>query len=312
MNTVIKCLVTYFKTQLPLLEQSYQWKVPAIEGFSDLGQNRYIANVALKKYLQAQWLVSDTPTKYDLAKIIVSDWGGVKGNKASTLIGYVHELSKARPDLPLKGIASYSKIFSIADMTKYAIYDARVAVCLNAVQYNGGLTSGLAFNYIDGRNNTTGNATTKTGFAYVPAFKVASLISKGWQPIAKNDTYQIFLETLKECLKHLPQYNLYDLEMVLFANAEKESVKAICGLDFNDTSINQSTPQKAVEENLPIVNTVKVTSKIAQARDIYSLHREKSRKEVLALFINDVGLTPAGASTYYQSIKNALKIVQLR
>jgi hypothetical protein len=30
------------------------------------------------------------------------------------------------------------------------------------------------------------------------------------------------------------------------------------------------------------------------------------RKEIIAAFVKEVGLTPAGASTYYQNLKNPL------
>ena len=38
------------------------------------------------------------------------------------------------PETPLSGIASFSKVLAIKDPLKYAIYDARVAVSINAIQ----------------------------------------------------------------------------------------------------------------------------------------------------------------------------------
>ena len=35
------------------------------------------------------------------------------------------------------------------------------------------------------------------------------------------------MNTLVDCLKHFQNFNLYDLEMALFANAEKECTKAM-------------------------------------------------------------------------------------
>lgn len=139
----------------------------------------------------------------------------------------MEEIGYGSPATPLKGVASYSKIFAIADMKKYAIYDARVAVCLNAIQWNSNIHKGIAFNYIPGRNNVTGHARKKIGFAYNDHFKTKNLVKAGWQRVQRDKTYRVYLDTLNECLKHFREYSLYDLEMVLFSNAEKECVRAM-------------------------------------------------------------------------------------
>jgi hypothetical protein len=228
MNECIKALVGYFNDELPKLADSYQWKIPNIDGFHLSGEKGYMPNVELKKYFHKSWLNSRYEERLNLAKIVVADWGGVKSNQPETLISYIDELESRVPGTPLKGVASYSKIFSITDMDRYAIYDARVAACLNAVQFNCGVKKGMAFNYISGRNKTTGDATKKIGFVYQDPFKIKSLVSSGWDRIKRDDTYQVYLEVLQGCLTHLPKYKLYELEMVLFANAEKECAKAMC------------------------------------------------------------------------------------
>ena len=230
MTDVASALISYFENEIPELENNYTWKIPNIEGFDRCGEIGYEVNVALKNYLNGRWVGADYLGKLELCKLIVSDWGGVKNNKKETLKRYADELLNDNPLTPLKGVASYSKIFSIADPSKYVIYDARVAVCLNAVQWNANVKEGLAFNYIPGRNNVTGHAGKKAGFVYRDAFKTMSLVGKGWKSVKKNDTYATYLELLNECHKNLPQYQLYDLEMVLFANAEKECLSAINSL----------------------------------------------------------------------------------
>jgi len=170
------------------------------------------------------------PDEPDIAKVIVSKWGGVRRNKDTTFEGYVKEILKPIPSTPLGGIASYSKIFAIADMNKYAIYDARVAACLNAIQWNSDMKNGIAFNYIDGRNKVTGHKGEKKGFAHQNEFETKYLIEHGWKKVEKDETYTVYLELLKECLKHFKDYKLHDLEMVLFANAEKECKKAMDSL----------------------------------------------------------------------------------
>lgn len=51
----------------------------------------------------------------------------------------------------------------------------------------------------------------------------------------------------------------------------------------------------------------KAPSKAQLAREIYAAAVDKSRKVVTKMFIDQLGLTPAGASTYYQSIVSAEK-----
>ncbi|WP_444894683.1 hypothetical protein ACJJIE_11385 [Microbulbifer sp. TRSA001] len=227
MNNCINALVEYFKNEVPKLESRYSWKIPQFSDFESSGKSGYQQNIELKHHFNAKWQSSNTENKLALSKEVVADWGGVRGNKDETLTSYVNELIKEKPRTPLKGIASYSKIFSIVDMDRYAIYDARVAACLNAVQWNHGVSTGLAFNYISGRNNVVGNSINKSGFVYQEEFKVSSLVAAGWQRIKRSDTYQVYLDVLKQCLKSLPGYKLYDLEMVLFANAETECLKAM-------------------------------------------------------------------------------------
>jgi len=49
-------------------------------------------------------------------------------------LGYINQADAERPSTPFSGIASYSKIFSIKDPDRYAIFDARVSASLNAIQ----------------------------------------------------------------------------------------------------------------------------------------------------------------------------------
>ncbi len=227
MKSLISTLAEYFEKELSDLGNNYQWKIPKIAGFKNVGERSYTANVELKKFFNRRWSAANDEEKAALSKIIVSDWGGVKNNHRETLISYIKEIKGESPSTPLKGVASYSKIFAITNLDKYAIYDARVAVCLNAVQWNRKLVDGVAFNYIPGRNNITGHAGKKIGFAYEDGFKVKSLTNSGWKKLNKDETYQYYLSLLIECLKYFPRYRLYDLEMVLFANAEKECVRAL-------------------------------------------------------------------------------------
>jgi hypothetical protein len=226
-DILVNTLKKYFEKELPNLKIAYKWKIPNVQGFNQVGQISYDANVELKKYLHLRWKSSSYSERLELAKIIVADWGGVRGNKSETLQSYVDKIEQKDSQIPIKGIASYSKILSITDVDKYAIYDARVAVSLNAIQWNYHVNNGVAFNYIDGRNNITGNSLTRKGFAYHENFIVKNLERNGWNRLSKDETYQFYLKTLHECLRYFPEYKLYDLEMLLFSNAEIECKKAL-------------------------------------------------------------------------------------
>jgi hypothetical protein len=139
----------------------------------------------------------------------------------------VQAISTQVPSTPLKGVASYSKIFSIVRPEIFAIYDARVAACLNAVQINAGIHRGVAFNYLPGRNNVVGNIALNLGFTRDARFSVQELVNSGWSPVARNQTYARYNEILSHCLKELPNFNLASLEMALFANAECECQRAM-------------------------------------------------------------------------------------
>lgn len=102
-----------------------------------------------------------------------------------------------------------------------------MAVSLNAIQYIYDVNEGQIFNYIPGRNNITGNALKKTRFVYTHPFKKQDLQKLGWGKIKRDDTYKVYLRLLNETLTSFSKHTLYELEMALFANAEKLATQAI-------------------------------------------------------------------------------------
>ena len=211
----IDALNTYFEKELPKLkEQEDYWRIPKIPGFNKSCEKSYLANVELKYYLRDKWHSAPSFEKMKWTNIIVSDWGGIRNNKLNTLQRYIKEIATPKPKTLIKGVASYSKLFSIVDLEKYAIYDARVAVSLNMIQFLYGANERWAFNYIPGRNK-------KIDFVCKECLKVETLSNKQWESISRDETYDKYLRTLKDCRSSFPQYQLYDLEMVLFSNAER-------------------------------------------------------------------------------------------
>lgn len=232
----ISVLCQFFDREIPRLSSTYNWKIPNINGFTYAGERGYLQNIVLKAYLKTLWDNATTEEeKFQIAKTIVSDWGRVRTNKNDTLIKYVNSVSRNNTPTPLRGVSSYSKILSIIHPNRFAIYDARVAACLNAIQINANLTQGLAFNYVPGRNNVTGNTTKKIGFTQTPKFSTKRLVQSGWFPIRRNETYMRYIELLASCLKERPHYSLMSLEMALFANAESECRKAMTSTPISPT-----------------------------------------------------------------------------
>lgn len=228
LNQVIETLSQFFDREVPRLSSTYNWKIPEIEGFLRSGHSDYLSNIELKKFLRGLWEKSTSHNeKLKIARIIISDWGGVRSNKQATLESYVNMILEISQNTPLKGVASYSKLFAIVRPKNYAIYDARVAACLNAVQINACIERGIAFNYVPGRNNIVGNMQTRQGFTQDPRFNTRHLVKSGWTPIEEDETYEKYLELLHACLEIKPQYDLTSLEMALFSNAERECLKAM-------------------------------------------------------------------------------------
>ena len=48
-----------------------------------MGERGYQPNLDLKAYLNKQWEGACSARRLQLAKVIVSDWGGIRGNKPS-------------------------------------------------------------------------------------------------------------------------------------------------------------------------------------------------------------------------------------
>jgi len=244
---VLNLLINYFETEVPLLERRYSWKIPKIDGFLHSMEKGFSANVKLKYFLNSLWK-QENKSDFEVAKIIIKDWGGVKGNKDETIKKYINRVRSGNFEMPFKGLASYTKLYSIVEPKRFAIFDARVVVTLNALQCNANISSGIVFNYLEGRNNVTGNKETKKGFSQQKEHSVASLVKRGWERIAKEDTYQVYLDYLFACIKHNPDWKLYELEMVLFANAEEEAKKAIENILGNEKTICNLEQAKAKEK----------------------------------------------------------------
>ena len=147
---------------------------------------------------------------------------------------YCSRASREDPSTPLSGISSFSKILAIKDPDKYAIYDARDAVSLNAIQMIYQVSSGVAFPYVLGRNRITGDTTSKPsrGFVYREAAKVKNLISPPyyWKRVPKDQAYARCLGLLRENARNIG-VPLCHLEMTLFCYAPALACRVFSDLE---------------------------------------------------------------------------------
>ena len=206
------------------VEKDYSWNIPEklFDGSSiNYPGSNFEANVALKKDLSRRW-ANEPGDREKITKWIISNWGGIHGNKKSTINFYCREAQDASPKTPLKGIASFSKVLGVKDPDTYAIYDARVAVSLNAVQFLFEEKSGLAFPYLSGRNKHTGHWSPepRRGFSTMKEVSVKTLTSDpiSWTKVLPDEAYQTYLAALSEISSEL-NTPIYKLEMALFSQA---------------------------------------------------------------------------------------------
>lgn len=208
--------IQFFAQHLPQLDRNYNWPVgvKARAGLSTFTWHEKSGNlaecIALKQHLTDAWSRADTAEKAKLARWIVADWGGVRGNLPITLQAHLDQLENdARP---LKGVASYSKILSVVNCTQYAIYDARVAVSLNAVQLTSGVAMPVFFQYVPSQN--------KAIQAFAKTFPIQELVgNRKWHQVERDATYNTYLALLHQLKSHFPDTEIYHLEMTLFSLA---------------------------------------------------------------------------------------------
>lgn len=212
------------------LEQTYQWPLPAnADRFVDGKSNgsKLARTIELKNALHTIWHKEPSRRK-EIARWIVADWGGVRANSSKTLEEHFQRAEGQNSSTPFAGVSSYSKIFSVVDPKQYAILDARVVVSLNAIQVLAETKGGMAFPYISGRNNITGNQGKKRGFATLDRFSVKKLVEeRGWQRVPRDEAYAVYSKLMLNCYEQCSSISgVMMLEMALFSQAEQLALLA--------------------------------------------------------------------------------------
>lgn len=208
------------------LDQNYNWTLADTEalGFKlPEAKSNFELNILLKKELTTLWRKGGDLERKQIVKWIISDWGGIRGNKQITLDKYHKQAINLERPIGLKGIASFSKVLMALDYRKFAIYDARVAASLMAIQILDDVEYGAIFPYLSGRNNIVGNWSSKPrkGFTADKRYSPKALLKTHpkWFKVDKELTYETYLILLKE-IQRREGVPVYKSEMALFANAE--------------------------------------------------------------------------------------------
>lgn len=187
---------------LARVERDYEWAIPRNPPipFQPNG-NALTDNLALRAALHEVW--REAPARRaEVSEWFVREWGGIRGNHANTIAGHVLAVTNGGP-ARLRAVSSWSKVAVLADPNRYAIYDARVAFALNALQVleHGHIVE--QFPVPPGRNTEINRA-----------IDILAL------PGVRYSTTRVAYERYLEILGYLGQ-PLQMAEMALFASAEQ-------------------------------------------------------------------------------------------
>lgn len=205
----------YISENLSSLSADYKWKFD-LKNFPDISY-RQSGPDAYRKSRDLRWeihrrITTEATRSTALQIWYVQEWGGVKANKLETLEGYIRSSDEALINLRFKGIATWSKILSVRDPSRYAIYDSRVAIALNSIQKKYEVKGSFLFPQLASRN---------VKFVLPTQRKIKN--STFFVNKDNSRFYKVYLEILQKVATNQDAYDLQDAEMVLFANAEKLS-----------------------------------------------------------------------------------------
>ncbi|HJV76104.1 MAG TPA: hypothetical protein VJ654_17925 [Noviherbaspirillum sp.] len=197
-------------------EWTFNWdRLPP--GIRKPAGNCYEQNVALKKALSKDWKETASVTRrHALERFYIVDFGGVRTNSEDTLDRYFTNTDAQNIALGSRGIASWSKALSVRDAQQYAIYDARVAAALTALQIQSRVANPVRFPLLPSRNTLIANR--------IPMLKEWARDHR-WAatPASFYEDYLKLCRTTAERLNSEVRNldaQVYSVEMMLFAHAE--------------------------------------------------------------------------------------------
>jgi len=221
-GTLRECLSRFHAKNAPRLDELYRWPIPRLDigiPFEQGSDSLTKANMRLKRTLNAAWQDAHEARRFEIAHWYVARWGGVKRNKRETLEDIVAASEKELLSRGMSGIATWSKVLVVKDPDRYAIFDARVATSINALQLIGRHERPILFPSLPSQNRT------------ITQFQ-KWLRERGFERsryVAKAEVYPAYLEILGDVAKGLGLASLDEIEMALFANAETLSREAVAG-----------------------------------------------------------------------------------
>jgi hypothetical protein len=122
----------------------------------------------------------------------------------------------------LKGVATWSKILTVRNPNYYAIYDARVAASLNAIQLISAIKEPIFFPQVPSRNSKISNFQKWISRRFPKAIRVS-----------RNRAYREYVSLVGAVARNSGLASPDEVEMILFANAETLVLKLI-NLGTND------------------------------------------------------------------------------
>jgi len=170
--------------------------------------NGYQQNVSLKQQLHALWVGANAKRRRELTEYYVATWGGIRSNRSETMTAYSRETPAQLIGRGVQGVASWSKVLCMHDPNTYAIYDARVAVALNALLLLGGENFDL-FPLVPSRN-----VAVAKGIELLKAMRR----SRGFQVVPHESFYSEYLLAARTAANSVDAH-LCAVEMLLFSKA---------------------------------------------------------------------------------------------
>jgi hypothetical protein len=204
-------LVGFFEEHGLHLDQLYTWKIPSVPSFIPFERESNSlakANARLKRVLSAIWH-SQPDRRYELAEWYVAKWGGVY-NREATLRTYIAQSDEEILGRGTSGVATWSKLLAIRNPDRFAIFDARVSVALNALQIVQDHKRPIFFPNLPSKNRTVRE------FQDWIRGRDQGECHKAFPARA----YGIYLKVLSEVVRQLNLASIDEIEMLLFAQAE--------------------------------------------------------------------------------------------
>lgn len=214
-KNLLKVVEQYTSDKLTIENDWYGWQVNEDKlphGIQLSEGNNYFKNSSLKKQLNEKWKTSSTfDEKNELIIYYISKWGGIRANGIETLREYTNSTAEQLIERGKEGIASWSKALVVRDSDNYAIFDARVSISLNCIQYFSEIENKTLFPILPTRNKTIAEGN-----------KLIKDISKSekWTKAKKTEFYNLYIDILKSVSKNT-NTDISTIEMLLFAKAEE-------------------------------------------------------------------------------------------